>query len=228
MIAVLYIWKSRKWALPWVFMQMATNPYKFRKFPGVTFAKSLGTGNGITFTPRDADLNQWGALLVFSTEDAVENFDNSKFIQRWKNNSTEQFRVILQPLSSHGLWAKVKPFGEPTPIKWDGKICALTRARIKWWRNFQFWRAVPPVTKDLHSQAGLLAAIGIGEAPIGLQGTFSIWRDSPALRTFAYESEAHKKAIAQTAQLQWYSEELFARFGVREIRGTLNGRILKN
>jgi hypothetical protein len=69
----------------------------------------------------------------------------------------------------------------------------------------------------------LLAAIGIGEAPIGLQGTFSIWQDGAALRTFAYEGNAHKSAIAKTAELNWYSEELFARFGVREISGTLNG-----
>ena len=131
--------------------------------------------------------------------------------------------MTLQPLSSHGLWAKRKPFGEPTPVKWEGKVAAVTRARIKWWMNLKFWRAVPPVTQDLHSQSGLLAAIGIGEAPIGLQGTFSIWQDGAALRKFAYEGSAHKSAIAKTAELNWYSEELFARFGVREISGTLNG-----
>ena len=49
------------------------------------------------------------------------------------------------------------------------------------------------------------------------------WQDGAALRTFAYEGSAHKSAIAKTAELNWYSEELFARFGVREIFGTLNG-----
>ncbi|NDF02098.1 MAG: spheroidene monooxygenase [Actinobacteria bacterium] len=220
---VLYVWKTSSRSLPWVLIQMAINPVQFRRFPGVTFAKSLGTGRGISFTPTDADLNQWSALLVFSDENSATNFDNSKYVKRWNRHSTEQLRVILQPISSHGLWAKSKPFGEPTPIKWDGKVAAITRARIKWWMNLQFWRAVPPVTQDLHNQPGLLAAIGIGEAPIGLQGTFSIWRDGAALRSFAYEGSAHKSAIAKTAELNWYSEELFARFGVREISGTLNG-----
>jgi hypothetical protein len=162
-------------------------------------------------------------LLVFSDQDSANNFDKSKLVKKWNRRSSEQLKITLEPLSSHGLWAKRKPFGEPTPVKWEGKVAAVTRARIKWWMNLKFWRAVPPVTQDLHSQSGLLAAIGIGEAPIGLQGTFSIWQDGAALRTFAYEGSAHKSAIAKTAELNWYSEELFARFGVREISGTLNG-----
>ena len=153
---VLYVWKTSSRSLPWVLIQMAINPFQFRRFPGVTFAKSLGTGRGISFTPTDADLNQWSALLVFSDENSANNFDNSKFVKKWNRHSTEQLRVILQPISSHGLWAKNKPFGEPTPIKWDGKVAAITRARIKWWMNLQFWRAVPPVTQDLHNQPGLL------------------------------------------------------------------------
>ena len=223
MTPVLYIWKTSSRSLPWVFVQMAINPIQFRRFPGVTFAKSLGTGRGVSFTPSDADLNQWAALLVFSDQDSANNFDKSKLVKKWNRRSSEQLKITLEPLSSHGLWAKRKPFGEPTPVKWEGKVAAVTRARIKWWMNLKFWRSVPPVTQDLHSQSGLLAAIGIGEAPIGLQGTFSIWQDGAALRTFAYEGSAHKSAIAKTAELNWYSEELFARFGVREISGTLNG-----
>ena len=223
MTPVLYVWKTSSRSIPWVFVQMEINPFQFRRFPGVTFAKSLGTGRGVSFTPSDADLNQWAALLVFSDQDSANNFDKSKLVKKWNQRSSEQLKMTLQPLSSHGLWAKRKPFGEPTPVKWEGKVAAVTRARIKWWMNLKFWRAVPPVTQDLHSQSGLLAAIGIGETPIGLQGTFSIWQDGAALRKFAYEGSAHKSAIAKTTELNWYSEELFARFGVREISGTLNG-----
>ena len=68
---------------------------------------------------------------------------------------------------------------------------------------------------------GLVAAIGIGEAPIGLQGTFSLWDSAAAIRDFAYKGAAHQKAIADTSAYNWYSEELFVRFAVREVRGTL-------
>jgi hypothetical protein len=73
----------------------------------------------------------------------------------------------------------------------------------------------------LHNSPGLIAAIGIGEAPIGLQGTFSIWQDSASLRNFAYKGEAHSRAITATAENKWYSEELFARFALLAESGEL-------
>jgi len=87
--------------------------------------------------------------------------------------------------------------------------------------KFSFWRSVPPVTASLKGSPGLIHALGIGEAPIGLQGTFSIWENAAALRNFAYGGQAHQKAIAATAEHQWYSEELFARFAVIHERGEL-------
>ena len=57
--------------------------------------------------------------------------------------------------------------------------------------------------------------------PIGLQGTFSVWKDAASLRDFAYKGKAHSEAIKATSAQQWYSEELFARFAVIEERGML-------
>lgn len=88
-------------------------------------------------------------------------------------------------------------------------------------KESNFWRSVPPVTVSLKSATGLISAIGIGEAPLGLQGTFSIWESSAAVRAFAYQGEAHKAAIAATARERWYSEELFARFAVISESGSL-------
>ena len=102
---------------------------------------------------------------------------------------------------------------------WDGPVAAITRARIKWHDNVKFWRAVPPVNESLHSSPGLIKAIGIGEAPIGLQGTFSLWESASAIRDFAYRTPAHQRAIEATRQIRWYSEEMFARFAVLEESG---------
>jgi hypothetical protein len=127
---------------------------------------------------------------------------------------------VLEPISSHGQWAGKEPF-VATAKDWDGQVAAITRARIKWSQNFRFWRSVPPVTISLKSAPGLVAAIGIGEAPIGLQGTFSLWESAAAIREFAYKGAAHQKAIADTSTYNWYAEELFARFAVREMRGSI-------
>ena len=80
---------------------------------------------------------------------------------------------------------------------------------------------MPPVTGALRDSAGLIEAIGIGEAPLGLQGTFSLWRDDSSLKEFAYRGAAHSKVIKATHREQWYAEELFARFEVIEKAGTL-------
>ena len=72
---------------------------------------------------------------------------------------------------------------------------------------------------------GLRLAIGVGEAPIGLQGTFSLWDSGRDLVDFAYRSPAHVETIARTEPSGWYSEELFARFAVLEVEGTHRGRV---
>jgi lysophospholipid acyltransferase (LPLAT)-like uncharacterized protein len=54
-----------------------------------------------------------------------------------------------------------------------------------------------------------------------LQGTFSLWESGAALRDFAYKGAAHQKVIADTHRINWYAEELFARFEVLEIRGSI-------
>ena len=87
-----------------------------------------------------------------------------------------------------------------------------------------FWRAVPPVSADLRAAAGLRLAVGIGEAPIGLQGTFSLWDSPAAVTEFAYRRPAHVEAVRRTAEVGWYAEELFARFAVLGVDGTLDGR----
>lgn len=218
---VVYFFTVPRKGIPFAFISMAIDRMRSRKFTGISFSKLLGTGSGQTFTPSDAVLTRWGMVVVID-ENRIEAFDQSSIISNWRKRSTSEFRAVLSPLSSHGLWAKKNPFDFIAPLSNpDAQIAALTRARIKWNKNFIFWKSVPPVVIDLHSNPGLHAAIGIGEAPIGLQGTFSLWKSASALRDFAYKGKAHQVAIAQTQSIRWYSEELFARFEVLALRGEI-------
>jgi hypothetical protein len=216
-VTVVYFWKIKSSKIGFALARMALDRGSLRRIKGVQFAKMLGTGKGETFTPRDADANRWGALIVINSEN-LQALDNSKLIKRWRVHALSEVRYLLDPISSHGLWAKTNPFAYSS-AQTDGEVVAITRARIKWFQNFKFWRAVPPVTESLHSSPGLISTIGIGEAPIGLQGTFSHWKTGADLRNFAYKGAAHQKAIAATERHQWYAEELFSRFAVRDIRG---------
>ena len=214
---VAYFWTIKSRAIPFALLAMAFDRFTLGRSKNVGFYKSLGTGKGETFTPADANSLRWG--LVAQVDD-IDAFDQSSVVKRWRKKSVVEFRAVLEPISSHGKWAGKEPF-VATAKDWNGQVAAITRARIKWHQNFRFWSSVPPVTMSLKSAPGLISAIGIGEAPIGLQGTFSLWESAAAIREFAYKGAAHQKAIADTATYNWYSEELFARFAVKDVRGSI-------
>jgi hypothetical protein len=220
MITVIYFWKITRVNIPFALFRMAIDRTLLRRTKGVTFAKMLGCGKGETFTPSDADPTRWGCLVVIP-ESQLAQLDSSSNIRAWRKWAVSEFRVVLDPIAATGMWSKHKPFEPSVAANFQGQVVAITRARIKASQTMRFFKSVPPVTASLHSSPGLISTIGIGEAPIGLQGTFSLWESMQAIKDFAYKGAAHQKAIAQTSEFDWYAEELFARFAVREIRGTI-------
>jgi hypothetical protein len=203
--------------------RMSIDRMLVRKLPGVTFAKLLGTGSGRTFTTRDADPGHWAILTCWTHPGGPTSFERSSSFRAWSTLADEHARFLMLPLVSRGSWAHRQPFGDPLPHRWDGPIAAITRARIKTrhWRTF--WQAVPPVSHDLHAVPGLDFAMGIGEAPVGLQGTFSVWSNGAALSNFAHRRSPHREVMEKTYEIDWYAEELFARFALVDARGTYNG-----
>jgi hypothetical protein len=204
---------------------MALDRGALRRTRGLRFGKLLGTGSGRTFTLRDSDLRHWAMLTTWDDPADRARFDLSPTVAGWERRSTEHWRADLSPVAARGQWSRREPFGNPTPTRGgDERVAAITRARLVPRRALTFWRAVPPVSADLQTAPGLRFGLGIGEAPLGLQGTFSVWDDATALRMFAYDSVAHARVIADTTRLGWYAEELFARFRVLGTHGSYRGR----
>ena len=208
MFTGIYLFKVKRSAIPFAFLQMAIGRRDARRIPGVSFAKLMGTGTGKTFTPSDADLQQWAVLFVAKDFAPIE---DSRFIESWRKRAIKTEILHLNPISSHGKWSRQEPFHISEKNHAGGPVVAITRARLKWSQAIRFWRSIPPVVLDLHQSPGLLFSIGIGEAPIGLQGTLSIWRSAADLRDFAYKNAPHRAVIEDTKRFDWYSEELFAR-----------------
>ena len=209
----IFFWDINLRNLPRALFYMGYGHLLLRFNANVAFYKLLGTGKGDSFTPRDANPKRWG-LLVICSEDPK----NLAIVKKWRSISTSERFFELAPISSHGKWSGVNPFvatNDSALVTYGhNRIAAITRAKIKNRLAFQFWRATPPVINSLKNSAGLIWAIGIGESPIGLQGTFSLWESETALKIFAYQEREHKVAITKTKELGWYSEELFARFQV--------------
>ena len=224
-VVTLHVWGVAGHSVPGAVARMAAHRGLLRRGTGrPAFAKLLGTGDGRTFTVRDADPRHWGVLATWDRAADAEAFDRGPVARSWARIADERLKVSLRPITSRGEWSRRRPFGDPVPSRYDGRVAALTRARITAQRTLQFWRSVPPVSADLHRSPGLQLAIGIGEAPIGLQGTFSLWDSAASLTDFAHRRAPHQEAVRRTAELGWYSEELFARFAVLGVEGTFDGR----
>ncbi len=216
MSVVLDVWTVRTSAVGRAFWRMAADPRALKGLPGLTFHKSLGTGAGRRFTAADADLRQWALLTCWTDDDRAL----APTLDRWNRLATSHTRFQLATIASHGQWSGREPFlADPELRRWQGPVAAVTRARVRpqRWREFQ--GAVPAVAQIMDDCPGLRFRIGIGEAPIGLQGTFSVWDSAADLKQFAYGTDVHRQVIDQTHRRQWYSEELFARFAVTSVEG---------
>jgi hypothetical protein len=201
MPVTLHVWRVRRVGSALVRRALSRKP------PNASFAKFVGTATG--FRPAEADLTRFAAITVS---------DSPVSFPHWDRLATQRCRVDLDLLSSHGRWSGREPFGPPT-ARTDGMVLALTRARLRPAKALTFWRAIGPVAAEVDEAPGLLARFAIGEAPIGWQGTVSVWRDSACLTRFAYRQPEHRAVIARTPADRWYAEDLFARFAVREISG---------
>ena len=200
-----------KW---WVFREMGL-PYPFEQIKGMTFFKKVGTGGGKGFS-LFPNFGVYGWLMVWkSAEDAMDFFEHNPIYKEWKDRSTHSVRLCLQKIHAHGTWDKVSPFDVAPYIKPDNhKIAIITRARVKSKFLFQFWRQVPAINRSVFNYPGRQFAMGIGELPLVELATFSIWDNLEMMKSFAYGNEKHQRAIRDTRQLGWYSEELFSRFAI--------------
>jgi len=258
LVVRLTVWGVPTRRVPSALARMGLDRRRLHGRPGLRFAKLLGTGDGRTFTLRDADPRHWALLTVWDdTPDGAADADRfaATTHHRWDAISDERLDVTMSPIASRGRWAGREPFGSTfvpggrEPVQGAGgrepagqpghgtrrpggavgrpsagAVASITRARLRPPRAVSFWRAVPPVSADLTTVTGLALAIGIGEAPIGLQGTFSLWQSNAALNDFAHRRPAHQDVVRRTEPERWYAEELFARFAVRSITGTFGGR----
>jgi len=228
---------------------MGRDHLHLRGVAGLRFYRLLGTGRGTDLT-LSADLRRWARFGVWSSRAAFQQFEESPWRGRERGRVEESYTLVLRPTRWHGRWGGAEPFGpaparpatisqvavspaaiSPAPLhpasgEADpaGPLAVLTRATLRPARLAAFWRAVPASQEGLHAQPGLLASLGLGEAPLLHQATFSVWRSSAELRAFAYADAGHREAIARTRREDWYREELFARFAVLSAGGSWDGR----
>jgi hypothetical protein len=189
-----------------------------RRPGGLRFVRRLGTGRGAAMG-LGGDLRRWATFAVWDDDEAL---DASLPVEA--PGATEAWTARLAPLGSRGSWAGRTPL-PPDRATTDGPVAVLTRARLRLRSWPAFYRAVPPVEAALHAAPGVLAVVGVGEAPVGLQATFSLWRSTADMEAFAAAAPGPHRDVARRARAEgWFAEDLFARFRPYASTGTWGGR----
>lgn len=194
----------------------------------------MGSGRNGSFD-KVPDLNQWAVLVVLKNEIAeAEQKDIyihtkailGKFISGWyKFFNCELLAVKLKPLEGRGEWDGKKPFGDlPSKSDFDGPIAVLTRATIRLGKLSFFWKHVAPASASMLKAEGFKGSFGIGEIPWIKQATFSVWESKNAMISFAYRTAAHAEIVRKTREQKWYSEDMFVRFQILKLQGTVKGK----
>ncbi|MEO0573024.1 MAG: DUF3291 domain-containing protein [Bacteroidota bacterium] len=200
------------WAKIWAFGMMQFAHKRIQKVQGLEFYKLMGTGKA-RFNPMP-DWSVYTILQIWKDDGTAEAyFSSASIFKKYQNTASKHWVVYLKNRIARGEWNGTNPFERSKEI--DERIpfvVALTRATIKTKLLLTFWRFVPKSQNHLWNNEGLLFTKGIGEVPFRQMATFSLWKDEKSLDAFAYQTRGHVSAIGKTRDLNWYKEELFARF----------------
>jgi spheroidene monooxygenase len=220
----------------WGWLRLAQGSAAFRGNPGLQFVKIMGSGHGGGFGLRPSSTHQ-GLVLVFDDERCARAFTSGPTLQAFIERAREHWMGTLAVTSVRGQWDQqswgVTPAerlsdvpaapaaADPAPPRLP--VAALTRGSIRPAKALSFWRYAPPAQADLDKAAGCQLAMGLGEAPLVRQCTFSVWDDTDSMVAYAHKG-AHRQAIAAAAKHDFFSESMFARMRVLSMSGNWRGR----
>lgn len=220
--AVLLLARLRPAHWPWSWNRLAFSRWLPQPVPGLRFMKTLGSGRDGGFGLVPSASHQ-GVFCLFSDDDAARDFvARSPLVERYRKASSECLLLTLRPSSARGSWDGTAIADGPA-IAADAPVAALTRAAIRPLAAPAFWRHAPAAQAGLARAEGCELAIGLGEAPLLRQATFSLWRNAAAMDAYA-RTGAHQQAIRAAWQRRFFSESMFVRFAPVAIEGCWEGR----
>lgn len=211
---------------PWGWWRIARGAQSWRGIPGLRLAKVLGSGYEGGFGLRPSASRQ-GVFLCFARSADAERFlATSPAVRAYRERSGDFCVITLRAWSARGNWGgqTLTPSIEAPPLASPAApVAALTRASIRPGRASAFWRMAPATQSAIEGAPGCLLAVGLGEAPLLRQATFSIWASVAAMDAYA-RSGAHLAAIREAHRLGCFSESMFVRFVPVSMQGRWKGR----
>ncbi|WP_295503027.1 hypothetical protein [Limnohabitans sp. Rim8] len=215
----------------WGWLRLVAGAMPYKDVPGLTMVKVMGSGHGGGFSLRPSATHQ-GLICTFSHIDLALKFLDSPAVQAYRSRARECWTGVLSVQSARGHWDKQAwQASTPQSLGSEGDneqtpktpFAVLTRASIVPTKAMAFWRYAPAAQADLGQAPGCLLAMGLGEAPLVRQCTFSLWQDTAAMLQYARQG-AHQVASAAAYKHQFFSESLFVRMQVLQMAGVWQGR----
>lgn len=213
----------------WAWMRLVQGPGALKDTPGLIFAKVMGSGHEGGFGLRPSATHQ-GLITLFDHADQANAFLAGPVVTAYRERAADFWTGLLEVVSARGQWDG-QAWGE-TPATQLGAhasaandaapprpLAALTRASIRPGKAMAFWRNAPAAQTAMQHAKGCTLAMGLGEAPLIRQCTFSVWEDTPAMLAYAHQG-AHQAAIQAAYKQNYFSESMFVRMRVLEQAGS--------
>lgn len=179
---------------------------------GLVFFKAMGTGagNGFSAVPN---FSRYAFVLLFDTRENAElSLARNPVFRLYFDRAASYLRCHLKPAMVHGTWGGLQPFEIEETASPDDPVAVITRARINTSKIFDFWLNVSEAGRFMNSRDEAIYQVGIGEYPIFMQATFSMWKSMKEMKNAAYNGTPHAEVVKKTRERNWYAEEMFSVF----------------
>jgi spheroidene monooxygenase len=211
----------------WGWFRLASGPPHVKAHPGLLFAKIMGSGHGGGFTLRPSASHQ-GVMAVFDHVDHAQQFLQSTYVQESRSRARESWVGLMAVDSVRGQWDGCEWGVTPSDPQMTSqgltltahpeRMAVLTRASIRPAKAMAFWRHAPAAQADLNQAQGCEIAMGLGEAPLVRQCTFSLWHSKADMLHYAHDG-AHRSAIEAANRYGFFNESLFVRMQLLAMQG---------
>jgi spheroidene monooxygenase len=218
----------------WGWMRLIQGAAALKDVPGLLFVKVMGSGHGGGFGLRPSGSHQ-GLICLFENEQKAADFCQAPHVLAIVDHAREHWLSSMAVTSARGQWDElawgvtpndclIEPQDHPDSALTSGLVAVLTRGTIRPAKALAFWRYSPPAQKELDSAKGCCLAMGLGEAPLLRQCTFSLWSDTESMVAYA-QTGAHKLAITAAYKNDYFAESMFVRMRVLSMSGVWHGKV---
>jgi heme-degrading monooxygenase HmoA len=215
-VALLLLARWRARSVPWGLSRLVRGERALGAVPGLRFARVLGSGRdgGFGLAPS---FGTQGLMTFFDDEPSARAFAGGPVMSAYRGHARQSLQVLLRATSCRGSWGGAS-LAVTAAADADAPMASLTRAAIRARHAPAFWRRAPAAQDAVRRAPGCRLAVGLGEAPLLRQATFSLWDNAAAMDAYA-RSGAHQAAIDGAWRHGWFSESMFVRFAVIELEG---------